>query len=540
MAYIAYGTRQGPVSNVLRRVNITVMHATTTLANPHPFGKGQLLVDCPTGVAGLRGGVEPINLDDALPVHHRKVLKDLHKPVEAKVADLPAPQALHPIEAKVFHHHYVVPLKHSTGCLEAKVPPLIGNATMQLRHAPTSLLPVVRPSLLAKETALELRHLLQGSTKMLRRLDGLPIAHRQKRLEPKVHTHGTTRLWHGRLNLLNNREANPEVTAAVSLNRDGLNLALNRTGEAELKGMPADAKPVTSEILPAALRQRERRVLRPLLESRPTRSRFREEPLVRPVEPLNHVLTGLRVKVVPMPLIPPLESGKMPFEPVVPGILPVERVVPSCQGNEVVPYLGSKRDLPNEVFVPLRAVEAVAVCPANLHRLGLCFDVLLNSSFADPPRRRNEVAPEAGEPEQVGVLVSEDAAASSLESSNVLVRSVTSVGMQKQVNGKDRQLDNLPHTLGGDFFDDLMEPLRAEHEVVLHGVARSAVNGSVDTHMLSTRILACGSRKVSRTEGFGRTAVTGGGELAQPTARGSVYPRLKNRRFTTLSALLWL
>src|SRR6056297_2856916 len=124
---------------------------------------------------------------------------------------------------------------------------------------------------------------------MLRRFDRTPVAEGKEVFQPEVDSHGTTRLWNQRLRVLNDREANPEVATAVTLDRDGLDLSLKRTGEDELEGVFADAEPVglgrsrpslSIGQFPSSLRQRERRILRPPLEARPAPVAV-EEPLVR-------------------------------------------------------------------------------------------------------------------------------------------------------------------------------------------------------------------------------------------------------------------
>src|SRR5690554_3824484 len=102
MSYVAYGMRQGPVSNILRRVQIAVVLCATLVAYPHPICKGEAVSHRSAVVAGLRAGVEPIHLDNFLPIGAGEVFEDGNETMEAEVADLPTPESFHPVEVEVF------------------------------------------------------------------------------------------------------------------------------------------------------------------------------------------------------------------------------------------------------------------------------------------------------------------------------------------------------------------------------------------------------------------------------------------------------
>ena len=63
------------------------------------------------------------------------------------------------------------------------------------------------------------------------------------------------------------RQTEPEITAAVSLDRDGFDGSAYRARERELENALPDAHPIGAFVLPPCLRQGEAAVLRALFET---------------------------------------------------------------------------------------------------------------------------------------------------------------------------------------------------------------------------------------------------------------------------------
>jgi hypothetical protein len=143
----------------------------------------------------------------------------------------------------------------------------------------------------------------------------------------------------------------------------------------------------------------------------------------------------------------------------------------------------------------------------QVHASGLVFDVLLNDLLAHFPGRAYKVrtGPEGRKSMQVVELVSEDVSAGSFESVNHLIRSVTSIRLNEEVDmiGPNCQEANLPVMLFGYFMKHFLQavryftlehtrsPFRTPYEVILHrvdGVTASAIWFFVDWHHSINRL----------------------------------------------------
>jgi hypothetical protein len=129
----------------------------------------------------------------------------------------------------------------------------------------------------------------------------------------------------------------------------------------------------------------------------------------------------------------------------------------------------------------------------------LIFDILLDDLLAHFAGRADKVGagPERWKSMQMVELVSENMSTGPFESVNDLVRSVTSIRLNKQMNmvGPNRQRVDFPPVLFGYFMKHLFQAIchrpfehtrssfRAKHEMILHrvdGVAASSVWFFVD------------------------------------------------------------
>ena len=135
----------------------------------------------------------------------------------------------------------------------------------------------------------------------------------------------------------------------------------------------------------------------------------------------------------------------------------------------------------------------------QVHASGLIFDVLFNYLLAYLAGRTDEVRtrPEGWKSMQAVKLVSENMSTGPFEPVNDLVRSMTSIRLNKQMNmvGPNRQRVDFPLVLFGYFMKHLFQAIchrpfehtrssfRAKHEMILHrvdGVAASSVWFFVD------------------------------------------------------------
>lgn len=513
---MAYRTGECPLQNIVSRIDIPVMHAAALFTYPLALFERELALDAAASAARLAAGEEAANLPNFFAFFAGDVLEDLHEGVEAEVADLAPPQAFHAIEVEVFDSHHVILPKQLSGKFEVPVSTLVGNSAVQLRHAQASLAAVIAALLLARERALTLCHLVQRRLEVLRRVVFFFVRGRKKGFQPEVQPDSITCSWKARLDLVDDGEADPQIAAAVTLDGHSFDLPLNRAREVEAVRLFAHTQPANAGTfwqLPARLGERERLVLAALFEVRTARLGIVKKALVRLIQPLNHVLPGLRVQPIPPAFLSLFELRQMPLELVVTGVLPVDFVEAPSKGHEVVPDVRPKPNLPMQVLIPLRAEQLVLVRLANLHRSGLTFNVLLDNLLAHLTSRAHEVRarPQRRQLKQALVLFAENTAASAFEGVRDLIRSVPGVCLNEEVKmiGLDRQRHDQPLVLGGNFFNDLpqtisdrpledpLSSLWTPDEVIPHGVngvTASLVCLFVDCHTLSTARDAYGSR----------------------------------------------
>ncbi len=117
--------------------------------------------------------------------------------------------------------------------------------------------PVARSFPLPAQIPAESGDLLVRFEEELRRFNLTSIAQRQENLQAEVHPHRVHYflVWSGMGRFLNDRE--PEITAAVSFDGDGLDLSGDFAGEHELESALADAHPIGAFVVPPRLRQGE-------------------------------------------------------------------------------------------------------------------------------------------------------------------------------------------------------------------------------------------------------------------------------------------
>lgn len=493
------------------------MHTATVSTYPLAVSKRELAVLRPTARAELRAGKVAVYLVYRLALLVRNVLQNLHERVVPEVTDLASPEPLHSVEVEILDGNEVVLGKQPASQLEMPVPALVLYTPVAPGKTTLGFLAMVRAlataggGLLARKLFVQALHFAQARFEVLRCLDLVSIGRCQEAFESEIQPDSITCSWQVRgWRFLNDREADPEVTTAITLYRDGLDFALNGVRlDKFVVAFPA-AHAVPAKKLPPCLCERERGVARAFLEAGSPGTSYREEALVGLIQAVYHILPGLRVEPIPSTLVSLLELRKMALHLVVARILAVQVVVAPCQGDEVIPYLRGKSYLTNQMFVSLGTVQAVFKRLSQ--GLRLFVNVLLNDLLADLTRRGTEVGarPQGRQPEQVFVLLSQYAAAAPLKCVHDLVRGVASIGLQKQMNviRLNSKCEYAPVVFLSYLFDDLPKPtgysalqyplasLRTPDEVILHrmnGVGTSAIF-FVDSHVVSTNNTACGSR----------------------------------------------
>lgn len=450
--------------------------------------------------ARLRGGKPAVNLADLFALFLGNVLQNLDEGSEAEITYFPSPKLFHRSDVELLNTNNVVSGEEPAGELEVEVFPLVVNLAVLPRQPTLRLLPIVRAALLARKLFMKVLDLFQAFLERLWSLNPISVGSHQEILESEVEPDSITCSWQfrGRWFFLD-RETDPEIPAGISLDRDGLDLALDRARLDEFVVVVLDANSVSTEELPTGLRERKRGVFLALLEPRTPGRIDLEEPLVRLIQALNHVLEGLRVEVVPVALVPLLQLREVLLERVVAGILAVNFVVPASESHKVVPHHRRKLDAFYEVFVALAGVKPVLVRLA--HGLRLILDVPPDDLLAHFAGRAHEIraGPKRRKPVKLVELFSQNVSAFFLESMNYLIGCVAGIRLNEQVNmiGTNCQRADLPvmliryvkeylfKTIGNLILQHLRPTLQAPHEVVLHrvdGVTRPLVWFFVDWH----------------------------------------------------------
>jgi hypothetical protein len=156
------------------------------------------------------------------------------------------------------------------------------------------LLPIVRATFFARKLSVKLLDFFQAFLERLWSLNPVSIGSHQKVLESEIQPDSITCSWQfrGRWLFLDG-ETDPEIPAGISLDRDGLDFALDRARFGKFVVMVLDTNSVCTEELPASLRERERGILLAFLEPRTSGRIDLEEPLVRLVQTFDYVLKRL-------------------------------------------------------------------------------------------------------------------------------------------------------------------------------------------------------------------------------------------------------
>jgi len=362
------------------------MHYTTH-TTPVTIRERQLLVDRSALATPLRRGVGALYLSEHHPAFVAHVAKNLHELAKGQVVHRATPEPLHALQAKVFDADEVEAVAEIVCGFEEPISALPGNTPMGTCQTTTGRSPMARSLALPTQRPVQSGDLHLSLFEEQRRFNLASIAERQKGLQAEVHPHRVHYFlvwsWGGRR--LDDTEAKPEITAAVSFDGDGFNLSGDFAAEHELERPASDAHPVGAEILPPGLRQREGGILRALFERRQTHpgplSRLViEVRLIGQIQALDHHLSSLGAYLVPvLKASLTLELRQMALQLVVAWIRAIEPIVATTQGDEVIPDFGSVLDTPDEHPVVLGSVQAVFEGASHLRQKG--------SALTDAPRR---------------------------------------------------------------------------------------------------------------------------------------------------------
>ena len=245
-----------------------------------------------TGFARRQPAVDPYDFHAGL---RRHLMQDVHKLGKAQVGDLPPPQPLHTLQVQGLQADAVEAGAQRVRQLPMRVSTLIRNTSVRLCQPSLSLLPIVRPFLLAAQLPVQAGNFVQFGLEKLRAVVLVTLVVGQERFQPKVEAAAVTRAgsdWFGRFP--DHGEANPQIAPPVPLDRHRLDVARNRPGERELVRGAVDENMVSTCVLPACLLEGEARVLPDLLEARPAVSvllrRRTLSPLVGKEAPVGFVL----------------------------------------------------------------------------------------------------------------------------------------------------------------------------------------------------------------------------------------------------------
>ena len=346
----------------------------TTGTTPPAIREPQLRVDLSAPATHLRRGVVALYLMEHYAALLAHVAQDLHELAKGQVADLSTPEPLHALQAKVFDAHEVEAVAEIVCGFEEPISTLPSNTPMGPCQTTTGRSAVARTVLLPAQIPVQSGDLLVRFTEELRRFNLTSIAQGEKNLQAEVHPHRVHYFlvwsWMGRR--LDDTEAKPEITAAVSFDGDGFNRAGDFAAEHELESPASNAHPVRAEILPPGLRQREGGILRALFERRQTHPGPLvclgvEVRLIGQVQPSDYHLSSLGADFIPVleaALL--LQLREMLLHLVVAWVLAVEPVVATRQGDEVIPDLGSVFDALDEHPVVPGSVETIFECSPQL------------------------------------------------------------------------------------------------------------------------------------------------------------------------------
>ena len=124
------------------RVRVSIQRSVTAVAFPAALFECEVSIHSPAHMAGFAGRCPPVDFNDGSTSVAGHPLKGRHKLCESKVADLPSPQAFHPIEVEVFDTNDGV-LAYKLICqLEEPIASAVADAlvnTLQMLDSPPAV-----------------------------------------------------------------------------------------------------------------------------------------------------------------------------------------------------------------------------------------------------------------------------------------------------------------------------------------------------------------------------------------------------------------
>lgn len=403
-SYIPYPGVDAPTPDIYSRVLIAGLNRPARSTDECPIGQGHLL-DRAAVRAGLCTWPKAINLDDfftrSLLGH---TVEDRHELGETQVANLPAPQPFHAVDVQVLEAQHVVFVQQFPGQLEMTVAALIGQSDMSKAQLTFGLPPIAAPFALAGQATIQPGDLGHVRAEELRRLILPALVVSQERFETEVKPADLIRAGFDNLNVLNDGEANKQSPGSVALNRDRLNLAINRAGQGELVVSPADLNPVITVVFPASLLKCEAGIQLDFFESRPASlasslsGHVLKETLVGRVVSFDNALYRLAAEQLPLGASSVPQAGDVLHHAVLVDVAAINPVVAPLQSRDVVPDDPGHIHLLDECAVSPVIVEAILERLTDLHGLlvFLILDIAPDNIFGNMP---NALAVVAARPE---------------------------------------------------------------------------------------------------------------------------------------------
>ena len=262
---------------------------------------------------------------------------------ERIVRDLSSPQLLHRLDVQVLDAYIGVLLGNGPCELEEPVDTAVLHIPMPSGHVHLRTLTISAPNLLAAQFPLRNTQSRSIRLKEARRLDAATVAAGEEVLESKVIPDGITLSGYDVGRGLYTHDAEPIVTAVVSLDGHGLDDAFIRT-VCYILVVPAEDGDVIAvmELIPSLL-QRERGVLLPLAEVRDAVTATAalllcfKECLVGTVDALSDILYGLGTYRTPVLAGCTLTHFReMHLEFICGKVLVVHPVIPAMESDAIV------------------------------------------------------------------------------------------------------------------------------------------------------------------------------------------------------------
>ena len=472
-SYILYPEVDAPTPNIYSGVPVARLNVTAGTTNECPLVERHILNRATrrTCLGRWQEAVEPDDfLTEALPGH---AVEDRHELGKAQVTDLAAPQPLHAVNVQVFKAQHVVLRQEAASQLEMTVAALVGQSNVSQSQTTLGFTPIDRAFGLAGQGLVQPANLGHILAEKLRRLVPSAFVVSKERFEAKIKTADLIRAGFDRLNTLNDGEAKKQSPGPVPLDRDRLDLALDRAAESELVVGLADLNPVIAQVLPTGLLECEAGVLLDFLESwpaglaRPLAGLVLEEPPIGRVVSLDHILHRLTAEQPPLRAPSVSQFGDVPFHATDTDIAAEQPEIAPLQGRDVVPDDPGHVYLLDERPIPPIVVEAILEGFALDHVSDtfLIGDILLynfqrNGSdgryeFAPRPKRRQPLL----EPRELFAKLVRRVA---LDLGNDAVNAHAGINIQEQVDviGHDFHIHHGVAVFALFVHDQLLCPLR--------------------------------------------------------------------------------